>query len=152
MPAPHAPRPCVCRPRAAGARAHARVEVLTRRGLPCVQRIDCVHEARRGWYDQGVHVLDDDGLSIDDLAPSEVKSRIMTYCESPQPCFPSALRPTCSLARAVTALLPGACKPPRLDPLAIQRNRARPLPLPSRPAMPPPHPQPRVHPACAAVP
>jgi hypothetical protein len=47
-----------------------------------LQRIDCVHEARRGWDDKGVHVLDaDDGLSIEDLAPSEVKSRVMTYCE-----------------------------------------------------------------------
>lgn len=47
-----------------------------------LQRIDCVHEARRGWDDKGVHVLDaDDGLSIKDLAPSEVKSRVMTYCE-----------------------------------------------------------------------
>ena len=41
-----------------------------------------MHEARRGWDDKGVHVLDaDDGLSIQDLAPSEVKSRVMTYCE-----------------------------------------------------------------------
>ena len=39
-----------------------------------------MHEARRGWYDKGAHVLDADGLSIDDLAPSEVKHRIMTYC------------------------------------------------------------------------
>jgi hypothetical protein len=44
------------------------------------RQIDCVHEARRGWYDKGVHVLDDDGLSIDDLAPSEIKRRIMAYC------------------------------------------------------------------------
>jgi len=39
-----------------------------------------VHEARKGWYDKGAHVLDDDGMSINDLAPSEIKSRIMTYC------------------------------------------------------------------------
>jgi len=47
---------------------------------PVAQRIDCVHEARRGWYDKGAHVLDSDGLSVDDLAPTEVKHRIMTYC------------------------------------------------------------------------
>jgi hypothetical protein len=49
--------------------------------LLLLQRIDCVHNARQAWAEKGAHALDDDDLSIDDLAPSEVKRRIMAYCK-----------------------------------------------------------------------